>query len=145
MLSTPMVDESVSIWNTLSFMGVEVLVDIAITGNQLIGGIFIDGFVIIKSFTQAPIFNFLVLNMSLPLIFYWSSQTITFVLPTFESETIRQWYIIFVSWAAQVGIFMYDFSNMRTSSRSNSSWLVRRFVYFVGKVGCSGIINIPKT
>ena len=51
MLSTPMVDESVSIWNTLSFMGVEVLVDIAITGNQLIGGIFIDGFVIIKSFT----------------------------------------------------------------------------------------------
>ena len=63
----PMVAESVYICNTLSFLVVEALVGISITGNQLIGGIFIDRFVIIKSFTQAPIFNFLFLNLSLPL------------------------------------------------------------------------------
>ena len=40
---------------------------------------------------------------------------------------------------------MYDFSNLRTSSRSNSTCLVRRFVYFVGKIGWYGIINILKT
>ena len=63
----PMVAESVSIYNTLSFLVVEALVGISITGNQLIGGIVIDQFFIIKSLTQAPIFNFLVLNLSLPL------------------------------------------------------------------------------
>ena len=67
LLSIPMVAESLSIWNTLSFLGVEVLVVIAITVKQLIGGVVIDGFVVIKSFTQAPIFNFLVFNLSLPL------------------------------------------------------------------------------
>ena len=82
---------------------------------------------------------------SLPLILYWSSQTITFVLPNLEREPIRQWYNIFVSWAARVGEFMYDFSNLRTSSRSNSPWLVRRFVYFIGRIRWSGITNIPKT
>ena len=66
-LSIPMVAESVSILNSLSFLGVEVLVGIAITGKQLIGEIFIDGFVTIKSFAQAPIFNLLVLYLSLPL------------------------------------------------------------------------------
>ena len=40
--------ESVSILNTLSFLGVEVLVGIAITGKQLIGGIVIDGLFTIK-------------------------------------------------------------------------------------------------
>ena len=48
LLSIPMVAEYVSIWNTLSFLGVEVLVGLSITGNQLIGRIVIDGFVIIK-------------------------------------------------------------------------------------------------
>ena len=67
LLSIPMVAESVSILNTLSFLGVEVLVGIAITGKQLIGEIVINGFVTIKSFNQAPIFNFLVLYLSLPL------------------------------------------------------------------------------
>ena len=67
LLSIPMVAESVSIWNTILFLGVEVLVGIAITGNQLIGGIIIYGFFIIKSFNQAPIFNFLFMNLSLPL------------------------------------------------------------------------------
>ena len=66
LLSIPMVAESVSILNSLSSLGVEVLVGIAITGNQLIGGIFINGLFTIKSFTQAPIFNFLVLYMILP-------------------------------------------------------------------------------
>ena len=67
LLSIPMVAESVSILNSLSFLGVEVLVGIAITGNQLIGGIVINGFFTIKSFTQNPIFNFLVLYLILPL------------------------------------------------------------------------------
>ena len=67
LLSIPMVAEYVSIWNTLSFLGVEVLVGIAITGKKSIGGIVIDGFVIIKQSTQAPILNFLVMNLSLPL------------------------------------------------------------------------------
>ena len=62
-----MVADSVSILNTLSFLGVEVLVGIAITGKQLIVGIVINGFFTIKSFTQAHIFNFLVLYLSLPL------------------------------------------------------------------------------
>ena len=67
LLSIPMVADSVSILNTLSFLGVEVLVGIAIKGNQLIGGIVIDEFFTIKSFAQAPIFNFLVLYLILPL------------------------------------------------------------------------------
>ena len=67
LFSIPMVSESVFIWNTLSFLGVYVLGGVAVTGKQLIGGIVIYGFVIVKSFTQAPIFNFLVLNLSLPL------------------------------------------------------------------------------
>ena len=67
LLSIPMVAESVSILNSLSFLGAEVLVGIAITEKQLIGGVVIDGFITIKSFTQAPIFNFLVLYLSLPL------------------------------------------------------------------------------
>ena len=67
LLSIHMVTESVSILNSLSFLVVEVLVGIAITGKQLIGGIVIDGLFTIKSFTQAPIFNFLVLYLSLPL------------------------------------------------------------------------------
>ena len=66
-LSIPMVDESVSILNSLSFLGVGVLMGIAITGNHLIGGIVLDGLFIIKSFTKAPIFNFLVLYLILPL------------------------------------------------------------------------------
>ena len=72
LLSIPMVAEYISIWNTLSFRGVEVLVGIDITGKKLIGGIVIDGFVIIKSLNQAAIFNFLVLNLSLPLLAYTS-------------------------------------------------------------------------
>ena len=67
LLSIPIVAESVSILNTLSSLGVEVLVDIAIAGKQLIGGIVVNGFVTIKSFTQSTIFNFLVLYLSLPL------------------------------------------------------------------------------
>ena len=67
LLSIPMVTESVYILKTLLFLGVEVLVGIAITIKLLIGGIFINGFVTINSFTQAPIFNFLVLYLSLPL------------------------------------------------------------------------------
>ena len=66
LLSIPMVAESVSILNSLSFLGVEVLVGIAIKGNQLIGWIFIDVLFTIKSFTQALIFNFLVLYLILP-------------------------------------------------------------------------------
>ena len=48
LLSIPMVAESVSILNTLSFLGVEFLVGIVITGKQLIEGIVIDGLVTIK-------------------------------------------------------------------------------------------------
>ena len=66
LLSIPMAAESVSILNSLSFLGVEVLVGITSTGKQLIGGIVIDGSFTIKSFTQAPIFNFLVLYLILP-------------------------------------------------------------------------------
>ena len=79
LLYIPMGSESVSIWNTLSFLGVEVLVGIAITGKKLMGGIVIDGFLIIKSFTQAPIFNFLVLNLSLLLLAYTSYFSLFFL------------------------------------------------------------------
>ena len=67
LLSIPMVAESVSVLKTLTFLGVEFLVCISVTGKKLIGGIVIDGFVTIKSFTQDPIFNFLVMYLSLPL------------------------------------------------------------------------------
>ena len=78
-----------------------------------------------------------------PLILYCSYHTITFVLPALESEPIRQWYRMFVSCAARVGVLMYDSSNLSTPWRSNYPWFVRRFVYFVGVIGWSGICIIP--
>ena len=72
LLSIPMVAESVSILNTLSFLGVEVFVGIVVTGKQLIGGIFINGLFTIKSFTQAPIFKLLVMYLILLLLAYTS-------------------------------------------------------------------------
>ena len=78
-----------------------------------------------------------------PFILYCSSHTITFVLPALDSEPIRQWYSMFVSCAASIGVLMYDSSNLSTSSRSNYPWFVRRFVYFVGVIGLSGICIIP--
>ena len=78
-----------------------------------------------------------------PLILYCSFHTITFVLPTLDSEPIRQWYSMFVSCAARDGELMYDSSNLRTSSRSNSPWFVRKFVYFVRVIGWSRICIIP--
>ena len=76
-------------------------------------------------------------------ILYCSSHTITFVLPALDSEPISQWYSMFVSCAARVGLLMYNSSNLSTSSRSNYPWFVRRFVYFVGVIGSSGICIIP--
>ena len=48
LLSIPMFAESVSILNSVSFLGVEILVGMAITGKYLIGGIVIDGLFTIK-------------------------------------------------------------------------------------------------
>ena len=77
-----------------------------------------------------------------PLILYCSSHTITFVLPALEREPIRQWYSMFMSCAARVRVLIYESSNLSTSSMSNSSWFVRRFVYFLGVIGWSGICII---
>ena len=80
---------------------------------------------------------------SFTFILYCSYHNITFVLPALDSEPIRQWYSMFVSCAARVGVLMYDSSNLSTSSRSNSPWFVSRFMYFVIVIGSSGICIIP--
>ena len=78
-----------------------------------------------------------------PLILYCYSHIITFILPTFDSEPIRQWYSMFMSCAARVGELFYASLNLRTSSRSNSPWFIRRFVYLVGVIGWCRICIIP--